>query len=123
MPTTNPCILVIDDDESIRDFISLALTDEGYTVVTASDGGVALEMVTKYSPMLILLDMRMPNVDGATFVHAYRSLPMSRAPVIVLTAARNASEFATQVNADAFLAKPFNLDELLALVQKHLQDR
>lgn len=109
-------VLVVDDDASIRQFLHMALTDRGYHVVTAEHGKAALEAIREAPPSLVLLDMRMPMMDGWSFAAAYRELPGPRAPVIVLTAARDAAEYASQIEADAFLAKPFSLSDLFRLV-------
>lgn len=109
-------VLVVDDDASIRQFIQMALEGRGYEVTTAEDGREALESVRSTPPGVILLDMRMPVMDGWAFTRAYRRTPPPHAPIVVLTAARDAAEYAGEVDADAFLAKPFNLRELLGLV-------
>jgi two-component system chemotaxis response regulator CheY len=67
-------------------------------------------------PCLVLLDMRMPNVDGWEFSRRYYALSGPRAPVVVMTAAENAQSWCDQVGADACLAKPFDLDDLYAMV-------
>jgi CheY-like chemotaxis protein len=84
--------------------------------VTASQGALALDLIRTRPPDLILLDMRMPDMDGGAFAEAYRQLPGRRAPLIVLTAARDAAERAAQLEADAFLPKPFDIEALLDLV-------
>jgi CheY-like chemotaxis protein len=109
-------ILVVDDDESIRQFIEMALADRGYEIVTAEHGRAALERIAAARPDLILLDMRMPVMDGWAFAQAYRKAPGPHAPVVVLTAARDAEQSATQIVADAFLAKPFDLKSLHEVV-------
>ena len=109
-------VLVVDDDAAIRQFIQMALEGSGYEVETAEDGQEALAAVRAAPPRVILLDMRMPIMDGWAFTRAYRETPPPHAPIVVLTAARDAGEYASDVNADAFLAKPFNLRELLGLV-------
>lgn len=119
MATSQP-VLVVDDDESIREFVSVALTDEGYTVLTARDGAVALQWVSRQRPGVILLDMRMPVMDGWEFSRAYRSTPEPHAPIIVVTAARDAADRAAQIDADGYLAKPFDLLDLLAIVERYL---
>jgi len=111
-------VLVVDDDESIRDFVEMALADDGYEVVTAADGAAALALVGPTRPDVILLDMRMPVMDGWAFAAAYRDLPAPRAAVVVMTAARDAGERARQIAADAYLAKPFDLDDLLTCVAR-----
>ena len=109
-------VLVVDDDASIRQFISMALADAGYEVATASHGGEALESAGASPPDLILLDMRMPVMDGASFARAYRARPAPHAPMVVLTAARDAAVSAAAIVADGFLPKPFDLRDLLRMV-------
>jgi two-component system chemotaxis response regulator CheY len=113
-------ILVVDDDESIRQFIEMALADRGYEVITAEHGRAALERIATAPPDLILLDMRMPVMDGWVFAEAYRKSPAPHAPVVVLTAARDAEQSALQIVADAYLPKPFDLRSLHELVAAFL---
>ena len=115
-------VLVVDDDAAIRQFIQMALEGSGYEVATAEDGQEALAAVRASPPRIILLDMRMPVMDGWAFTRAYRETPPPHAPIVVLTAARDAGEYASDVDADAFLAKPFNLRELLGLVGRLSRD-
>ena len=113
-------ILVVDDEDSIRDLIDMALSEEGYAVLGAAHGAAALDLLSRRSPALILLDMRMPVMDGWSFATAYRRLPGPHAPIVVLTAARDAAERAGQIGADGYLAKPFTLQALYQCVQQHL---
>ncbi|HEY3111566.1 MAG TPA: response regulator [Chloroflexota bacterium] len=112
-------ILVVDDDASIREFIEMALTDEGYEVALATNGREALDQLAADSPSLILLDMAMPVMDGRAFAEAYRATPGPHAPIVVVTAAHEAAERAAQVRADDYIAKPFDLDRLLEIVERH----
>jgi CheY-like chemotaxis protein len=112
-------ILVVDDDEGIRKLIDMALIDEGYSVLTAASGADALEVAEKSPPGMILLDMRMPIMDGWAFAEAYRLTSGPHAPIIVLTAARDAQQWAEEISADGFLAKPFDLDDLLHVVEQY----
>jgi len=112
-------ILVVEDDESIRDLVDLILSGAGYEVVTASDGEAALEVVGMAPPDLVLLDMRMPVMDGWEFARQYRAKPEPHAPIVVLTAARDAADRAAEIDADGYLGKPFDVDELLTLVGYH----
>ncbi len=117
-------VLVVDDDAPIRDFVRATLEGEGYEVVTAENGSVALQILsgeTPYQPDVILLDMRMPIVDGWQFAKIYRELPGKKVPIIVLTAATNPAKFAAQINADNFLPKPFDLMDLLDMVEQITQ--
>src|ERR671933_1253799 len=105
-------VLVVDEDSTIRDVIALALSDAGYEVIEANDGAAALALVRQRPPDVILLDMRMPIMDGWEFAQAYRHLPGPHAPVIVVTAASDPAERAAEIKADGYLAKPFQLDDL-----------
>jgi DNA-binding response OmpR family regulator len=113
-------ILVIEDDDSIRDFIEMSLGDEGYSTAAAPNGAVALSMIPEYQPTIILLDLYMPHMDGSAFVHAYRQLPTPHAKIIMLTAARDTQTAVLNTAVDGVLAKPFNLDELYATIQAFL---
>jgi two-component system chemotaxis response regulator CheY len=117
--TAEKRILIVDDDESIRDMIEIVLSAEGYAVRTAPHGQAALELVEEAPPTLILLDMRMPVLDGWGFARVYRQRPGPHAPIVVLTAARDAAARAAEIQADGYLGKPFNLGELLDLVNQH----
>jgi two-component system chemotaxis response regulator CheY len=111
-------VLVVDDDENIREFVSLALLGEGHQVDLAQNGAVALALVQNQTPDVILLDMRMPVMDGWQFAAAYRELPGPHARLVVMTAARDAARSGAEINADANLAKPFELDDLLNMVAR-----
>ena len=112
-------ILIVDDDESILDLLREALSDEGYEVHIATDGALALDLATRLAPDLILLDMRMPIVDGWAFAEAYRQQCGPHARIIVMTAARDARAIAAGIGADGYLAKPFSLDRLFTLVEEY----
>ncbi len=110
-------ILIVEDDPLIRENLQEALQSEGYLALTAENGQVALDLVTMRPPQLILLDLRMPMMDGWAFVRALRERG-STVPIIVMTAERNGRMWAEQLAAAAYLAKPYDLDELLALVER-----
>lgn len=109
-------VLVIDDDASIRRVIAYALSDEGYHVDQASDGQEALDLIARRHPNVILLDMKMPGLDGWAFVQLYRQRYERRAPIIVLTAAQDAAKRSAEVKADGYVPKPFDLDLLIERV-------
>ena len=113
-------ILLIEDDPGIRGVVRMTLEDEGYAVVEATDGAAALELARRHGPSLILLDMRMPGLNGWQFAESYRALPGAHAPIVVLTAGQDAAGRAAEVGADDYLDKPFELDELVAVVSRHL---
>ena len=113
--------LVVDDDHDIAEMVRLALTDEGYEVTLASNGSEALDASVGGPFDVILLDMRMPVMDGWSFAEEYRNRPGRRVPVIVVTAARDAAARAAEIDADDYLAKPFSLDELFAIIERHVR--
>ena len=114
--------LVVDDDHDIAELVRLALTDEGYEVVVASNGSAALLALETTPFDLILLDMRMPVMDGWEFARAYQARPAPRPPIVVVTAARDAGERAAEIDADGYISKPFSLEELLDAVKHHVRD-
>lgn len=110
-------VLVVDDDATIREALAIVLAEEGYEVRAAEDGRAALEVLRDWRPDVILLDLMMPVMDGWTFRQEQRRLENAAdVPVIVLSGARDARASAEQVGAVAAIAKPFDLDVLLARV-------
>jgi two-component system chemotaxis response regulator CheY len=112
-------ILIVEDDEDLRVAIEWMLDDVGYTVMTAANGAEALQQLERERPDVILLDMRMPVMDGWGFARAYRQQAGPQAPIIVLTAAQDAAEWARQIQAADYVAKPFEVDQLLRTIERH----
>jgi CheY-like chemotaxis protein len=111
--------LVVEDDDGLRSAMDWMLSDEGYPVATAENGAAALACVDGMSPCLILLDMRMPVMDGWEFARAYQGRPGRHAPIVVVTAAADARERAIQIQAADFLAKPFDVSDLISIVHRY----
>ncbi len=111
-------ILVVDDDPTILATVADALDLEGYSVLTATNGEEALAMLDNDGrPRLVLLDMRMPVLDGWGFMRAVKERGLNLS-VVVMTAAADARRWAREIGAHDVLAKPFELDELIAAVQR-----
>jgi len=110
-------VLVVDDDQAIRNFVTWILEEEGYRVDSAVHGRAALEAIAHEVPCAILLDMGMPVMDGWAFVYAYRSMPGPHAPIIVMTASQTSAERCAEVQADRCLPKPFELTALLETIE------
>jgi len=116
-------ILLVDDDESIRQVVSIFLSDEGYAIGQAGNGQAALDLLDEFRPDMILLDLRMPVMDGWEFVRVYRKLPGPHVPIIAFVAALRAEEEREEIGAVGLLAKPFDLQELLDAVEHATQAR
>ena len=109
-------ILVVDDDPDILQTLALCLSTEGYGVLMASNGQEALDILRQQHPACILLDLMMPVMDGWQFVSELEHRGWRKAPLLILSADRAVQGHATRLHADAYLAKPFDLDELLRQV-------
>jgi len=111
-------VLVVDDDPDILQTLALCLSSEGYQVLMASNGQEALELLRREKPSVILLDLMMPVMDGWQFVTEMDQRGWRKAPLLILSADRAVQGHANRLRADAFLAKPFDLDELLGKVSQ-----
>ncbi len=112
----SPLVLVVDDDPDILDAICDILEAEGYRVARARHGLEALERVDTERPAVILLDLMMPVMDGVAFAQALRTRPASVPPPILVISADGNPQRAAAVGAQGYLAKPFDIDALLAHV-------
>jgi len=115
-------ILVVEDDQSIQEFLKEYLLDNGYAVDTASDGVQALNSLKKAQPDLVLLDLGLPNVTGeAVCLEIRKKYP--DLPVIILTAKDDVSDIVRGLNlgADDYITKPFVSEELLARIKARLR--
>jgi CheY-like chemotaxis protein len=114
-------VLVVDDDEGVRAVMASALEDDGWMVVTAENGKSALETLATVRPEAILLDLRMPVMDGLTFAARYREFPEPRAPLILMSATVSQSAVEDS-GAVAGLRKPVELNTLLDVVREHAEE-
>lgn len=110
-------ILVVDDDTDIRRIIQLILEAEGFSVILATNGQEALDFVEQGRPQLLLLDLNMPVMDGWT-CHTRLLERGHGIPVVIMTAGTNAQTQAQERGAAGYLNKPFELDELLDIVNR-----
>ena len=114
-------ILVIDDDERLRELVAEYLSSRGFAVQTAEDGEAGLAVLASQSPDLVVLDVMMPGRDGFEMVKEIRK--DSRVPIIMLTARGDETDriVGLELGADDYLPKPFNPRELLARIQAVLR--
>ena len=117
---TDAPILVVDDDPGILITVAELLDMEGYPVATATNGKEALGLIEQTEPALVLLDMRMPVLDGWGFAEVLRTQGR-RLPILVMTAAQDARTWAKEIDAAGYVAKPFDLSDLLAAVERLLK--
>jgi DNA-binding response OmpR family regulator len=121
-PTSQPAgpILVVDDDSGTRLAIQWMLEEDGFVVDTAMDGTQALERAATRPPALVVLDLRLPGVDGTMVAARLRTEHGAALPILLITADDRAEQRARQVGAYAYLSKPFNLDDLVDAVRNGL---
>ena len=125
MPMTNTIasrVIVADDDKAVRESLVRALSLEGYTVSSASDGAKALEMIGVDRPDALILDVMMPVIDGLTVCRVLRA-EKNRMPILMLTARTETNDRVQGLDAgaDDYLPKPFALEELLARLRALLR--
>ena len=111
-------VLVVDDDPAIREAVRDVLEGEGIRVDTATDGADALAKVLEETPRLVLLDMRMPVMDGWGFARALQDRGLAL-PVVVMTAAADARRWAQEIGALGVVPKPFAVAELVSAVERY----
>jgi CheY-like chemotaxis protein len=112
-------IVVVDDDQDIREIMKLVLEAEGYSVETAADGASAWKQITgSRRPSLILLDLIMPGMDGKSFVHMLRSGPFASVPIVIVSGKKMDHDEVAATEADEVLIKPVEFDQLLQVVRR-----
>jgi CheY-like chemotaxis protein len=115
--TASCAVLVVDDDQGIRELLAEALEMEGFDVKAAGNGAQALTLMEHWRPDVIVLDLNMPIMDGWAFRAAQRGKPaIADIPIIVFSAAFQGGQQIDVLNAAAFLPKPCDLDHLIRIV-------
>ena len=116
-------IMAVDDSTTVRKFASGALTMQGFTVVTASDGMDALEKLPHSHVDVLITDLNMPNMDGFELIKAIRDIPQYKdLPIIILSSlSDNASkERGVELGVGSYLVKPFSLEKVQYEVSKYV---
>ena len=114
-------ILVVDDAVSMRGLVSMALRNNGYQVVEASDGKDALNKLSEHKVDMIVTDLNMPNMDGITLIREVKAIGKHKfTPIVMLTTESQASKKAEGqlAGAKAWIVKPFKPDVLVGVVKK-----
>jgi DNA-binding response OmpR family regulator len=114
-------VLVVDDEPQVVWMLQFSLEAEGFQTFAARDGRTALDELRQHSPQLMLLDIMMPVMDGWSVLQEVRDLPEGERPRVVVVSARASLRDrakAAELGADAFVAKPFNVDDLLGVLNR-----
>lgn len=114
-------ILVADDDLGISEVIQIILKDHGYEVTVINDGSSVLQAMKKLLPDVVLLDLWMSGMDGHEVITEIKKDPrLLSTPIIIISALTEGEEIAQKFGANDFLAKPFNINDLVATVEKYV---
>ena len=116
---TTSQILVVDDEPQVVWMLQFSLEAGGYQTLSARDGRAALDEVREHHPSVVLLDIMMPVMDGWAFLEELQALPADERPRVIVVSARSSLRDrakAAELGADAFVAKPFNVDDLLVVL-------
>ena len=118
---SKPYILVIEDDRPIKNFITAALSSQGYKYIETDKGNEGISLIMSHNPDLIILDLGLPDIDGIEVIEKVRE--WSNIPIIVVSARGNERQKveALDKGADDYLTKPFSISELLARVRVSLR--
>lgn len=114
-------ILVVDDEVDIVNLVVDILQDEGYQVRSAFSGEMALAAITQQQPAMILMDMYMPQMTGIMLLEHLRATGTAAIPVVLMTASPRAAETLLNMDLVDYLAKPFDIDQLLQCVARNLR--
>jgi DNA-binding response OmpR family regulator len=121
-PRTGRTVLIVDDEDGIRDFLRSAFEAEGFAVLTAPDGAAALTLCDRILPDAILLDLMMPRLDGLGFLHEFRRRHgVEACPIFIMSAVSTAVQHAEAAGVAGAVIKPFDLEDLLELIDRTLR--
>ena len=116
-------ILVVEDDDNLRELVKGRLESEGFEVVSAADGFQALTRAREAEPALVILDLMIPKMDGYTVCRLFKSSGMAHIPIIMFTARSSPDDVrrGLDTGADAYVCKPFESSVLLSKVTELLR--
>lgn len=114
-------VLIVDDDPAIVESLQLVLEDSGFEVITAEDGTFTNKKFFEKKPDIILLDYWLPGENGGEITRRLKMRSHTKdIPIIIISASYNIKELVTKAGADDFLAKPYNIEDLIQIVNKHI---
>lgn len=115
-------ILIAEDDKAIVEVVKIILDETGYTTLTIKDGESVIKIVKEKNPDLILLDIWLSGEDGGEIAKVLKSKEETKnTPIIIISANNETEQIAKDAGADGFLKKPFDINDLLEIVKKHLK--
>lgn len=112
-------VLVIDDEPDLRELYSVTLREAGHEVLTASNGAEGLGILQRERLDIVLVDLMMPVMDGYEFLQHLRRMPEHRGTPAVVVSAVATGGFSQKLGASGFVAKPFDVDELISVVERY----
>jgi DNA-binding response OmpR family regulator len=116
-------LLVIENDPALVDLVSFCFSEEGYTVYTAFDGGEGVKLALEHRPAAIICDLIMGEMHGFDVLKTLRANPDTKQTVMIMTSAKSYKpdiDRALELGATDYVVKPYQTDELVALVERHL---
>jgi CheY-like chemotaxis protein len=116
-------VLIADDISSVRLMLAMTLELRGHTVLEATNGDQALEMLIEYQPDVAILDVMMPGLDGLKVCRAVRAHPTLQTLPVILISANASEQEAREAGADCFIAEPFLPSALLSIVDELVRSR
>lgn len=120
-----PLVMIVEDDDMIREMMDITLTQAGYRVTTASSGQAGLDLLKRFRVNLMLLDVHMPHMSGLEVLAVMKRMGRTMPPVLMVTANRQAETVnqAMRMGCIGYVAKPFTPDSLVSRVRKALTMR
>lgn len=119
----NKKIAIVDDDASILEAVQIVFQMEGYDVLTNTSGRDAIKKIPEFVPHVVLLDVLLSGEDGRDIVRKLKSSSATKSvPVIMFSANPNVEDSAKEAGADAFIAKPFDINELINLADGYIHE-
>ncbi len=113
--------MIVEDDDVIREMLSVAFTEAGFEIVAALDGLHALRTAIAMRPDVVLLDLGLPALDGSGYLARWRERDerAKKVPVIVMSGQRYGQQIADELGAVQFFLKPFDVEEVIAAIRRH----